>query len=188
MFVDPEHYMEFRYLAEQAMEESRSKIRDAARKFESIFGRYYGDLIDTYHTEGAEIILVAMGSLVGTLKDVVDDLRSRGVSVGLLKIRAFRPFPIEEIKEVVSDAEVVVVLDKNISPGTGEGAVTTEIKAGMYNTDISVPVIGFVIGLGGRDIPVDTIQRIVDRAEDVIRNGIVTESEFVDVKYEVLGG
>jgi pyruvate ferredoxin oxidoreductase alpha subunit len=73
------------------------------------------------------------------------------------------------------------VLDKNISLGTGEGAVTTEIKAGMYNGDISVPVIGFVIGLGGRDIPVTTVQRIVEKAEGVIKNGIVAESEFVDV-------
>ena len=183
MFVDPEYYMDFRYLVEQAMDASRSKIVDAARKFESIFGRYYGDLIDTYHTDGAEIILVAMGSLVGTLRDVVDDLREKGVSVGLLKIRAFRPFPIDEIKKVVADAKVVVVLDKNISLGTGEGAVTTEIKAGMYNSDISVPVVGFVIGLGGRDIPVTTVQRIVEKAEGVIRNGITAESEFVDLKH-----
>jgi pyruvate ferredoxin oxidoreductase alpha subunit len=186
MFVDPEYYMDFRYLVEQAIEESRSKIKDAARKFESVFGRYYGDLIDTYHTDGAEIILVAMGSLVGTLRDVVDDLREKGVSVGLLKIRAFRPFPIDEIKKVVADAKVVVVLDKNISLGTGEGAVTTEIKAGMYNSDISVPVVGFVIGLGGRDIPVTTVQRIVEKAENVIRNGITAESEFVDLKHSLV--
>ncbi|MCK4459047.1 MAG: pyruvate ferredoxin oxidoreductase [Methanosarcinales archaeon] len=183
MFVDPAYYMDFRYLVEQAMDASRSKIEDAAKKFESSFGRHYGGLIDTYHTDGAEIILVAMGSLVGTLRDVVDDLRSKGKPVGLLKIRAFRPFPIDEIKKAVAGAKVVVVLDKNISLGTGEGAVTTEIKAGMYNGDISVPVIGFVIGLGGRDIPVTTVQRIVEKAEDVIRNGIAAESEFVDLNH-----
>ncbi len=142
MFVDPEYYMEFRYLVEQAMDASRPKIEDAARKFESAFGRYYGGLIDTYETDGAEIILVAMGSLVGTLRDVVDSLRNKGVSVGLLKIRAFRPFPADEIRKVVADAKVVVVLDKNISLGTGEGAVTTEIKACMHNTDIRVPMLG----------------------------------------------
>ncbi|MEA1908533.1 MAG: pyruvate synthase subunit PorA, partial [Euryarchaeota archaeon] len=154
MFVDPAYYMDFRYLMEQAMDASRPKIEDAAKKFEEIFGRHYGGLIDTYHTDDAEIIIVAMGSLVGTLRDVVDDLRGKGKPVGLLKIRAFRPFPLDEIKKVVADAKVVVVLDKNVSLGTGEGVVTTEIKAGMYNGDISVPVIGFVIGLGGRDIPV----------------------------------
>ncbi len=183
MFVDPAYYMDFRYLVEQAMDASRSKIVGAAKKFESSFGRYYGGLIDTYHTDGAEIILVAMGSLVGTLRDVVDDLRGKGKPVGLLKIRAFRPFPIDEIKKVVADAKVVVVLDKNISLGTGEGAVTTEIKAGMYNGDISVPVIGFVIGLGGRDIPVTTVQRIVEKAEKVVKNGIAAESEFVDLNH-----
>ena len=183
MFVDPAYYMDFRYLVEQAMDASRPKIEDAARKFEEIFGRHYGGLIDTYHTDDAEIILVAMGSLVGTLRDVVDDLRGKGKPVGLLKIRAFRPFPLDEIKKVVADAKVVVVLDKNISLGTGEGAVATEIKAGMYNGDISVPVIGFVIGLGGRDIPVTTVQRIVEKAEDVVKNGISAESEFVDLNH-----
>jgi len=190
MFVDPEYYMEFRYLVEQAMDASRPKIEDAARKFESAFGRYYGGLIDTYETDGAEIILVAMGSLIGTLRDVVDSLRSKGVPVGLLKIRAFRPFPADEIKKVIADAKVVVVLDKNISLGTGEGAVTTEIKACMHNTDIRVPVLGFVVGLGGRDIPVTTVQRIVEKAQDVARRGTVGAgaSEFVDVKQDLISG
>ena len=186
MFVDPEYYMDFRYLVEQAMDRSRSKIQDAAKSFESAFGRYYGGLIDTYHTDDAEIILVAMGSLVGTLRDVVDDLRSKGVPVGLLKIRAFRPFPADEIAEVISGAKVVCVLDKNVSLGTGEGAVCTEIKASLYNSDISVPVIGFVIGLGGRDIPVGTVQRIVSKAKDVIKHGIKVEVEFVDLKHSLV--
>ena len=186
MFVDPEYYMDFRHLVEQAIDRSRSKIRDAAKSFESAFGRYYGDLIDTYQTDDAEIILVAMGSLVGTLRDVVDDLRSKGVLVGLLKIRAFRPFPADEIAEVISGAKVVCVLDKNISLGTGEGAVCTEIKASLYNSDISVPVIGFVIGLGGRDIPVGTVQRIVSKAKDVIKHGIKVEVEFVDLKHSLV--
>ena len=190
MFVDPEYYMEFRYLVEQAMDASRPKIEDAARKFESAFGRYYGGLIDTYETDGAEIILVAMGSLVGTLRDVVDSLRNKGVSVGLLKIRAFRPFPADEIRKVVADAKVVVVLDKNISLGTGEGAVTTEIKACMHNTDIRVPVLGFVVGIGGRDIPATTVQKIVETAKDVARSGTVSTgaSEFVDVKHDLISG
>lgn len=186
MFVDPEYYMDFRYLVEQAMDRSRSKIRDAAKSFKSTFGRYYGDLIDTYQTDDAEIILVAMGSLVGTLRDVVDDLRSKGTSVGLLKIRAFRPFPASEIAEATSGAKVVCVLDKNVSLGTGEGAVCTEIKASLYNSGVSVPVMGFVIGLGGRDIPVDTVQRIVSKAEEVIKHGVKVKSEFVDLKHSLI--
>ncbi len=186
MFVDPEYYMDFRYLVEQAMDRSRSKIRDAAKSFKPTFGRYYGDLIDTYQTDDAEIILVAMGSLVGTLRDVVDDLRSKGTSVGLLKIRAFRPFPASEIAEATSGAKVVCVLDKNVSLGTGEGAVCTEIKASLYNSGVSVPVMGFVIGLGGRDIPVDTVQRIVSKAEEVIKHGVKVKSEFVDLKHSLI--
>lgn len=186
MFVNPDYYMEFRYLAEEAIEKSRAKIKEASRRFESAFGRYHGDLIDTYETDGAEIILVAMGSLLGTLRDVVDDLRSRGVPIGLLKIRAFRPFPADEIAGAIADAKVVAVLDKSISPGTGEGALSTEIKASLYSRDIRIPVLEFVIGLGGRDIPVDTISRIVDRAKDVIKHGIAVETEFVDLKREII--
>ena len=131
---------------------------------------------------------MAMGSLIGTLRDVVDDLRSKGVPVGLLKIRSFRPFPAEEIAKAVAGAKVIAVLEKDISLGTGEGALVTEIKAALYNRDIRVPVLGFVIGLGGRDIPVGTIQRIVDKAEDVIKHGITVENEFVDLKREILNG
>ncbi|AKB84400.1 pyruvate synthase subunit PorA [Methanococcoides methylutens] len=185
-FADPNSYTEFRYLQQQAMDKALKKIEDAADEFYDLFGRYYGGLIDTYETDDADIILMAMGSIVGTIKDVVDKLRAKGVKVGLLKVRSFRPFPVEAIHNVIKDAKVVVALDKNISIGLNEGALFTETKATLYNTKIDVPVIGFMIGQGGRDIPVETIENIVDEAKKVIDSGITVESQFTDLKEELL--
>ncbi|MEL4305824.1 pyruvate synthase subunit PorA [Methanococcoides sp. LMO-2] len=185
-FADPNSYTEFRYLQQQAMDKALKKIEDAADEFYDLFGRYYGGLIDTYETDDADIILMAMGSIVGTIKDVIDKLRANGVKVGLLKVRSFRPFPVEAIHNVIKDAKVVVALDKNISIGLNEGALFTETKGSLYNTKIDVPVIGFMIGQGGRDIPVETIENIVDEAKKVMDSGITVESQFTDLKEELL--
>ena len=111
------------------MEAAIQTIEDAANEFNELFGRYYGGLIDEYETEDADVIIMAMGSIIGTIKDVIDARRSKGEKVGLLKVRSFRPFPKEAIKKVVKDAKVVVVLDKNISIGLNEGALFTETKS-----------------------------------------------------------
>lgn len=185
-FADPNYYTEFRYMQEQAMQRALKKIEDVANEFYDVYGRYYGGLIDEYRTDDAEIIIMAMGSIIGTIKDVIDKLRDRNVKVGLLKVRAFRPFPAAAIRNVVRDAKVVVVLDKNISLGLNEGALFTETKSILYNSDISVPVVGYMIGHGGRDIKVDTIEKIVAEAEEVIKTGIKVESQFTDLKEELL--
>jgi len=116
----------------------------------------------------------------------VDELREDGVSVGLLKVRAFRPFPKEEIKSAVKRAKVVAVLDKDMSVGTREGALFSEIKASLYNTSVSVPVVGYILGLGGRDIPTSRIAQIVRDAQKVIDDGIVHESRYLDLNEEAL--
>ncbi|TGC06494.1 pyruvate synthase subunit PorA [Methanolobus halotolerans] len=185
-FADPNYYAEFRYLQEQAMQNALKKIENVAEEFYDMYGRYYGGLIDEYMTGDADIIIMAMGSIVGTIKDVIDRLRENNVKVGLLKVRAFRPFPAEAIKNVIRDAKVVVVLDKNISLGMNAGALFIETKSVLYNTDIDVPVIGYMIGHGGRDIPMSSIDRIIDDAKEVIRSGIRIESQFSDLKEELI--
>jgi pyruvate ferredoxin oxidoreductase alpha subunit len=185
-FADPTVYTEFRYLQQQAMDNALPKIEEAANEFYEIFGRYYGGLIDEYETEDADIILMAMGSLVGTIRDVVDKLRAKGIKVGLLKVRTFRPFPAEAIKNVIKDAKVVVALDKNISLGLNEGSLFTETKASLYNTKVDVPIVGRMIGHGGRDIPEKTIEDIVEEAKGIISSGINTESKYADLKEELL--
>jgi pyruvate ferredoxin oxidoreductase alpha subunit len=153
-FTDPDYYMEARYDMELAMEGSKEVIRNVNKEFEEVFGRKY-DLIENYRCDDAEIILVAMGSICGTIKAVIDGLREKGEKVGLLKVIAFRPFPEEDIYKIVKNAQRIAVLDKNISFSIG-GVLYNEIKAKM-----DVDASGFILGLGGRDVSPDDIINII---------------------------
>ena len=174
-FTDPDYYMEARYEVEKAMERSRKIIERACREFSEMFCREYG-LVEEYRCEDAEIILVAMGSVCSTLREVIDELRDKGKAVGLLKVRVHRPFPAEEIKRAVRNASKVAVLDKNITFSVG-GALYTEISALLRDRE----VYGFIVGLGGRDITPAHIEEIVRRTENPERSvtwiGLKEESE-----------
>ncbi|MCE8423135.1 MAG: pyruvate ferredoxin oxidoreductase [Candidatus Methanoperedens sp.] len=183
-FADPSTYTEFRYKQEKAMETALIKIEEIANEFSDRFGRYYGGLIDSYALDDAEIVIMAMGSVIGTIKDTIDILRSEGESVGLLKIRSFRPFPADAIRKALNKAKVIITIDKNISLGKNEGALCTEVKACLYNSDNRVPVIGFMMGHGGRDIPVNMIIKIINKAK-LVEKGIFIESEFADLREDL---
>lgn len=154
-FTDPNYYLEARYDMEIAMEGSKEVIRNVNKEFGEKFGRKY-DFVEKYMCEDAEIIIVAMGSICGTIKAVVDHLREEGQKVGLLKVMVFRPFPQDEIYEAVKNAEKIAVLDKNISFGIG-GVLFNEIKAKM-----NVNAASFILGLGGRDVSPEDIKNIVN--------------------------
>ncbi|MCZ7403302.1 MAG: pyruvate synthase subunit PorA [Candidatus Methanoperedens sp.] len=183
-FADPSTYTEFRYKQEMAMGVALKKIEEIANEFRDIYGRYYGGLIDGYALDDAEIVIMAMGSVIGTIKDTIDELRHEGESVGLLKVRSFRPFPADAIRAALKNAKVVVTLDKNISVGKNEGALCTEVKACLHNTDTKVPVIGFMLGHGGRDIPMSMIKKIIKKAT-LVEKGIFIESEFADLREDL---
>jgi len=183
-FADPSTYTEFRYKQEKAMGVALEKIEEIANEFKDIYGRYYGGLIDGYVLDDAEIVIMAMGSVIGTVKDTIDELRTEGESVGLLKVRSFRPFPAEAIRKALKNAKIVITLDKNISVGKNEGALCTEVKACLYNTDNRVPVIGFMLGHGGRDIPMQMIKKIINKAK-LVEKGIFVESEFADLREDL---
>jgi pyruvate ferredoxin oxidoreductase alpha subunit len=162
MFANQDYYMEFRYAIDQAMQQAKERIRDYGREFRDRFGRDYSALVEGYRLEDAETALVAMGSLCGTAKDAIDEMREAGRKVGLLKIRTYRPFPSEEIAAALRSAKRVAVLDKNISLGS-KGAVGLEVKDVLYGSDI--PVHDYIVGLGGRDMRKKDIERIVTLAE-----------------------
>lgn len=166
-FTDTNYYMEARHDMELAMEGSKKVIREVNKEFKDIFGREYG-FVEEYMCDDAEIILIAMGSICGTIKNVIDNLRKEGNKVGLLKLVVFRPFPKDVIYEAIKNADKVAVLDKNISFGIG-GVLFNEIKAKM-NVDAS----GFIIGLGGRDVRPEDIRKIVD----ITRNS--TDSDTIN--------
>ena len=184
-FADPSWFTEFKYLQFQAMERAKKKITEVSKEFEEIFGRGYGGLIDTYATEDAEVVLVTMGSIVGTIKEAIDELRREGVKVGLVKIRSYRPFPTEDLKVALKDANVIAVIEKDVSMGY-ESALLTDLKGAFYNSSIRTPIIGFAVGLGGRDIGIKHIRTMVEKASKVKDARIESEFEIFDVKPECL--
>ncbi|NYT02603.1 MAG: pyruvate ferredoxin oxidoreductase [Methanosarcinales archaeon] len=183
-FVDPSMYTEIRAMQFRAHEQAKKKIEEAAREFAELSGRYYGGLIDTYQADGAEVLIVTMGSVVGTIKDVIDELREEGNKVGLVKVRSYRPFPIEALRAALKDADVVAVVEKDVTIGT-QAALLTDLKGGLYNYRDMPPIIGFSAGLGGRDITTREIRKIVDLARSA-KDGIETEYGFLDLKEELL--
>lgn len=164
----PGEYMELRYKMQEAMEQSLRAAREADQRFQELFGRSYG-LVEPYMLEDAEVALVTSATVSSTSRLAIKELREQGVPVGMLKIRLFRPFPIGEVREHLSAAAKVAVIDRNISFGYG-GIFAQEIKSALYNYDLDSgpgpPLFGFVAGLGGRDITPELIKEIVQYAFD----------------------
>jgi pyruvate ferredoxin oxidoreductase alpha subunit len=183
-FADPSTFTEFRYLQFEAQKKALAKIEAVAKEFEETFGRFYGGVIDSYQAEDAEVVLVTMGSVIGTIKDTIDEMRSEGKKVGLVKVRSYRPFPIEALRNALKDADVIAVIEKDVSIGNEAGLVT-DLKAAFYNSKIRTPIIGFTVGLGGRDITVKDIRKIVEKAS-AAKKGIESEFEFLDLRTEIL--
>lgn len=180
--LGPDAYMEARYQLDEALAGSARIIEDVAREFKDKIGRYQGALIDTYMTEDAEIILIAMGSIISTIKEAVDNLRSEGQRVGVLKIRSFRPFPKDEVYQALKSAREALVLNRAFSPGHG-GVLTTEVRDALCGRGAVPEVKGYIIGLGGRDMGVQTILNVISERAEVGR-----EDRFVDLKEALIGG
>ena len=162
---EPSVYLETRFRLSNAINNSKSIIVDAANDYKEMFGKYEGALIDTYKMDDADTVIVAMGSVLGTIKDVVDELREAGKKIGVLKIRAFRPFPADEIVNALKNIKNAIVIEKAVSLGKG-GILSCEIRDALYQHRInSVNVNGYVMGLGGRDITPKNIYDLIIKAE-----------------------
>ncbi|MFY9799623.1 MAG: transketolase C-terminal domain-containing protein, partial [Methanoregula sp.] len=147
---------------DRALKESKAIIQKAGKEFGQMFGRDYSAMVEGYRLEDADTAIVAMGSICGTTKDAIDEMREEGKKVGLLKIRVFRPFPTEDVAKALAHVKRVAVLDKNISLGA-KGAVALEIKDALYNSGIAVK--DYIIGLGGRDVRKKDIKAVVALVE-----------------------
>ncbi|WP_027718925.1 transketolase C-terminal domain-containing protein [Desulfovirgula thermocuniculi] len=161
--MGPDLYPSYKRSQQLAMEKAREVIKAVDEEFGALFGRRYGGLAEPYRCEGAKAVLVTLGSVTSTAREVVDRLRQQGHAVGLLRLRALRPFPAQEIREILGGAEVVAVLDRNCSFGL-EGAVCTEVKAALYGLARQPQVLGFIRGLGGQDISQADIEEIFQHA------------------------
>jgi pyruvate ferredoxin oxidoreductase alpha subunit len=177
--VGPEAFTEVRYLAHAKQLQALERIPVLAREFKTIFGRDSGGLVHPYRTEDAETIVVAMGSVLGTIKDVVDEMREAGAKLGVLGICSFRPSPLAAIREVLKNAKRVVVLEKSLAVGLG-GILSTDVRMALSGVQLhGYTVIG---GLGGRAILKSSLHKLLEQAgQDALEP--VT---FLDLNWDVV--
>ena len=174
--------MEFRQQQQKAAMDAVEVIQEADREYGRVFGRSYGGMLEEYRMEDAEICLVALGSVNGTIKEVVDGLREEGRKAGLVKLRFIRPFPREYFKALTGKVKAVGIVDRNLSFGY-EGAVGSEVKGAMQSSGRFVPALNFIAGLAGRDIPRGTIAEMYGKLERAANGGAFSDMEMVDMRW-----
>ena len=161
-FTEPDKCMEGRWMIHDACLRSLAVIEEVSADFAKAFGRHSGGLLEEYKSKDAETILIAKGSVSGTIKDVVDELRDKGRKVGLVRIKTFRPFPREALLAAIKGAKQIAVVEKGGSFGAG-GIMTPEVKEVLFDAGLKIPTSGFCVQLGGREVTPDGIAEIIDR-------------------------
>jgi len=177
--VGPEAFAEVRYLAHHTQLRALEEIAALKAEFLRQFGRKSGGLTECYRTDDADTILVALGSINGTIRDVVDELRDAGVTVGSLKITAYRPFPTGAVREALHPCKRAIVVEKDLAPGKG-GIVSSDVKMALRGLPVIVQTV--IAGLGGRSITKSSLIRMINEA----RAGKLDEPHFLDLDWEVI--
>jgi len=167
-------YFEHKMQQAAAAENVKDVVLDVAEEYAELSGREYG-LFEEYKLDDAEIAIVALGSTTGTAKGAVDNLRENGVQAGLLKIRLYRPFPAEEIADVLDNLEAVAVLDRAETFSTTGGPLFADIRAALYDNKADVEAVNYIYGLGGRDIKVEEIETVYNDLEEIVASSTVEE-------------
>ncbi|MGC8565151.1 MAG: pyruvate ferredoxin oxidoreductase [Thermoplasmata archaeon] len=169
-------FMEFKYKGHDAMKNALKIIDETDALFNKKFGRGYGGTVEPYRMDNAKYALIMMGSTASTGKEVVDKMRDNGYDVGLLRIRSFRPFPHEKIREYLKNVKGAGVFDRSYTFGYG-GAVFTEVRSSLYG--LKIPVKGYIGGLGGRDVTMNLIEKIFLDVINMSEKGQEMDYEWV---------
>jgi pyruvate ferredoxin oxidoreductase alpha subunit len=177
--VGPEAFMEVKYMAHAKTLLALEKIPEVASDFEEAFHRNSGGLIRPYFCDGAETVVIALGSVLGTIKDVVDEMRAKGTSIGVLGIITFRPFPFEAIRNTLKDAKRIVVIEKAFSIGIG-GIISENVKSSIENSN--TPIYTVIAGLGGRPITMTSLHGLFDQ----VQRETLEPLTFLDLDHELV--
>lgn len=183
--VGPEAFTEVKYLGHFKQIKALEVIPELSAEFQKIFNRPAGGehdfngLLSEYKVDDAEIILVALGSIIGTIKDVIDEQREKGVKVGVLGITSFRPFPSDEVRKRLKHGQKIVVVERAFAPGIG-GIVSSNIRTALGGIEIDIRTV--VAGLGGRPVTMNTIRDIVEKA----LFGALPEFSFAELNVELV--
>jgi pyruvate ferredoxin oxidoreductase alpha subunit len=177
--VGPEAFSEVKYLAHAKQIQALDTIPAIADEFADAFGRRAGGLVRPYRADDADTIVVALGSVLGTIEDTIDELREEGVKVGALGIKSFRPFPLEEVRAALAHADRVVVLEKALAVGIG-GIVSANVRMALSGIDLHGYTV--VAGLGGRPITGASLRRMLD---DAVGDRL-QPLNFLDLKWDIV--
>ena len=180
--VGPEAFTEVRFLAHYKQTLALGLIPQLAAEFAKLFGRESGGLLRGYRTEGASMLVVAMGSVCGTIKDTIDEMRDEGIPIGLVTIVSYRPFPVDALRDALAGARDVVVLEKSIAVGMG-GQLATDVDAALRNLPHAPRLHSAVAGLGGRPITRPSLHRLFRQAAVQPWEG----THFLDLNERVIG-
>jgi pyruvate ferredoxin oxidoreductase alpha subunit len=179
-FAPPVVYTEAKWAQEMHLEKSKEVILEVWRKFGDKFGRYYNP-VECYRCDDCDTLIMTMGSFSETAMMAVDKMREAGQKVGLFRIRLWRPFPYEELRKTVKNARTIIVLDRAISLGMG-GPVASELRNALYPLEKRPKIVGFVGGLGGRDISPTDFEAIIKRGMEIAAGGSNREFEIYGVR------
>ena len=185
-FAPPDIYSEAKIAQEVAFRKSKAVIIQGFKEFGDIFGRYYQP-VEPYRIQRAKTLLLTMGSFSETAKVAIDAKKDKGESVGLINLRLWRPFPFEELRQAVKNAETLIVFDRCISFGGPVGPVASEIRSALYNEEERPRIVSFVGGLGGRDMSVKDFEYIIDRGREIAEKGSKELFETVGIRGEITG-
>lgn len=180
----PADNMEFKYQQHKAVLDAKNVIKEVDSAFGKQFGRTYGGLVDAYLCNDAEFIVISLGSTTGTCRTVVDQLRSEGWKVGVLKIRFMRPFPEQEIINLTRHVKAIGVIDRDISFGY-EGTVFTNVNSALANTSSNILTLNFVAGLGGRDISKESIRELFTDLKEAVDGTPKEKVKFLSLNVAV---
>jgi pyruvate ferredoxin oxidoreductase alpha subunit len=177
----PEVYTEAKKAQDEAIKSSKPVIIEAWQEFGDLFGRYYKP-VETYRTDGAETLLVTMGSLSETAMTAVDHMRAKGKDVGLVRIRLFRPFPFEEFLAAVEGAKQIAVMDRALCLNGAGGPLATEVKAALYDEPERPYIWNYVAGLAGRDVTIENFVEMADGVEAAAADGLRGNYTMINVR------
>ena len=177
----PEVYTEAKKVQDEAIKNAKPVIIEAWQEFGDLFGRYYKP-VETYRTDGAETLLVTMGSLSETAMTAVDHMRANGKDVGLVRIRLFRPFPFEEFLAAVEGAKQIAVMDRALGLNGSGGPLATEIKAALYDQPDRPYIWNYVAGLAGRDVTIENFVEMADGVEAAAADGLRAGYTMINVR------
>ena len=180
-FAMPELYAETKRAHQEALTNSYPPILEVWREWGELTGRHYHP-VEHYRTEGAKVLLLIMGSLAEVAEEAVDEMRDAGQAVGLLKPRLWRPFPFQDLRQAVAGAELVIVCDRAMSLGGAANPVMAEVRSALYPLAKKPPVLGYAVGLGGRDVQPQAFKDLVAHALSEIKQGPSEEYYMVGVR------